>query len=274
MSLLITAYFSDGGSPKTGLSPTIDIYDLSDNSLDIDGGAMTEVGGGFYKYTFTAHDNTKDYAIICDGTATLSGSERYAISTTGDAGDVNQILADTNELQGLISSSKIAAQVKGIDNIDLSATMKSSVNSEVDTALSDINLDHLMKVAVSDRTDMTTEIVNDTVLANIMVKAAGDTSDFDPTTDSLEAIRDQVTSEGPGSEEGTLTVKDDDGNALDNVRVWLTSDEAGNTVVGGVKTTNSSGQVTFMVDYDATYYVWREHSSYTFDNPQTWSPTE
>lgn len=54
-----------------------------------------------------------------------------------DAGglDIDAILVDTNELQGLISSSKIAAQVKGIDDIDLSATMKASVNTEVDNAL-------------------------------------------------------------------------------------------------------------------------------------------
>lgn len=49
--------------------------------------------------------------------------------------DVTSILTDTNEIQGLISDSKMAAQVKGIDNIDLSATMKASVNTEVDNAL-------------------------------------------------------------------------------------------------------------------------------------------
>jgi len=48
---------------------------------------------------------------------------------------IDAILTDTNELQGLISASKIAAQVKGIDDIDLSATMKTSVNAEVVDAL-------------------------------------------------------------------------------------------------------------------------------------------
>lgn len=48
---------------------------------------------------------------------------------------IDNIETDTNELQGLISSSKIAAQVKGIDDIDLSTTMKASVNTEVDNAL-------------------------------------------------------------------------------------------------------------------------------------------
>lgn len=44
---------------------------------------------------------------------------------------IDLILADTNELQGLIADSKIAAQVKGTDDIDLSATQKASVNTEV-----------------------------------------------------------------------------------------------------------------------------------------------
>lgn len=59
-------------------------------------------------------------------------------------------------------------------------------------AVVDNNLDHLMKVAVSDRDNMP-EVVDDTVLANIMTKTDGDTSDFDHATDSLEAIRDKET---------------------------------------------------------------------------------
>ena len=68
--MIITAYFSEDGSPKTGLSPTLDIIDLSDNSVVVNDGAMSEVGQGWYKYTFAGYDNTKDYAeekldVIC-----------------------------------------------------------------------------------------------------------------------------------------------------------------------------------------------------------------
>lgn len=58
-------------------------------------------------------------------------------------------------------------------------------------AFDELNLDHLMKVPVADR-DALAEVVDDTVLANIMTKTDGDTSDFDHATDSLEAIRDRV----------------------------------------------------------------------------------
>ena len=42
--MLVTAYFSEDGLPKTGLSPTLDIIDLSDNSIVVNGEAMSEVG--------------------------------------------------------------------------------------------------------------------------------------------------------------------------------------------------------------------------------------
>ena len=57
--------------------------------------------------------------------------------------------------------------------------------------LTGINLDHFMKTAVGDEQDMGPEIAIASVLAHIMVKGAGgDVNDFDPTTDSLQAIRD------------------------------------------------------------------------------------
>lgn len=75
--MIITCYFSNAGAPATGLSPTIDIRDVSDGSLDIDDGAMTEVGSGWYKYSFGAADAAKQYAWVADGGATLTDPERY-----------------------------------------------------------------------------------------------------------------------------------------------------------------------------------------------------
>ena len=73
----ILAFFTDNGLPKTGLSPTIRIRDLSDDSLVITDAAMTEVGDGHYQYNFTTYDATVDYAIRCDGGNSLSNSDRY-----------------------------------------------------------------------------------------------------------------------------------------------------------------------------------------------------
>lgn len=78
--MIITTYFSDGWTPKTGLSPIIKIYNITDSTLEINWGAMTEVWSGLYKYDFTWYTNTKDYAFRADWGTVLSDSDRY---TTG-----------------------------------------------------------------------------------------------------------------------------------------------------------------------------------------------
>ncbi|MDY6857292.1 MAG: hypothetical protein SWO11_21835 [Thermodesulfobacteriota bacterium] len=79
MSKKISAYFSEGGSPKTGLSPTIIIRNITDGGLSVNGDAVTESGNGFYEYDFAGHDSQKEYDVIVDS-VTLTGRERYAIT--------------------------------------------------------------------------------------------------------------------------------------------------------------------------------------------------
>ena len=86
----ITAFFSNAGTPATGLSPTIDVWTL-DGTQVINAQAMTEVAGGFYFYDFTTYDEDENYVIRADGTATLSGSDRYVYSSNETAG-VGKIL--------------------------------------------------------------------------------------------------------------------------------------------------------------------------------------
>ncbi len=97
-------------------------------------------------------------------------------------------------------------------------------------------------------------------------------------TDSLEAIRNRgdaawITGSdtgGSGALSCTWTQKDDGDQPMDNVQVWITTDEAGTNVVAGTLITDASGEVTFMLDA-GTYYVWRERGGYNFTNPQTWT---
>lgn len=77
--MYIPAAFFENGAPKTGLTPTITIYDLSDNSKVVNAKNMTEVAEGGYKYNFTTRDITKSYYVICDS-VTLTGGDRYAVS--------------------------------------------------------------------------------------------------------------------------------------------------------------------------------------------------
>ena len=86
----IIVFFTQSGSPKTGLSPIVNVWKVDGTQVVTDQ-AMTEVNGGFYTYDFSTYDDDLDYCIVADGTSTLSGSERYKFSTNETAG-VGKIL--------------------------------------------------------------------------------------------------------------------------------------------------------------------------------------
>ena len=73
----IVTFFTSAGNPATGLTPTIKIRKVSDNSLVIDGGSMSEIGDGFYKYSFAQYSGSVDYVMRTDGGGSLAASDRY-----------------------------------------------------------------------------------------------------------------------------------------------------------------------------------------------------
>ena len=75
--MYLTAFFTNVGVPSTGLNPTIRIRRISDGTLLVTDAVMTEVGDGWYRYWFAAYDEDVNYAIRCDGGATLPAMERY-----------------------------------------------------------------------------------------------------------------------------------------------------------------------------------------------------
>ena len=93
------------------------------------------------------------------------------------------IVADTDELQQDDLPGLIAALN------DISAA---EVNAEVDTALADIHLDHLLAVAESDTP------VDDSIIAKL-ASTTGDWSTFVAATDSLQAIREEGDASWNGS---------------------------------------------------------------------------
>jgi len=92
----ILAFFTINGVPKTGLSPTIRIRNVSTGALIITDDSMTEVGDGFYKYNFAAYDPQTDYAIRCDGTSVLPDHERYVYAGNELSDEIDDI--NTNVL--------------------------------------------------------------------------------------------------------------------------------------------------------------------------------
>lgn len=72
--------------------------------------------------------------------------------------------------------------------------------------------------------------------------------------------------QGIGGVSYTIKVVDNTGRSIEGVSVWVTSDQEGLILKGGSIYSNDVGKATFTLS-PGTYYVWRRHSAYTFDNP-------
>ncbi len=81
----ISAFFTENGEPKEGLTPTIDIW-LSDGSKKVNSDTMIEIGGGFYRYTLGGFENDINFFIRADGGATQPTSERFVFATNEPVG--------------------------------------------------------------------------------------------------------------------------------------------------------------------------------------------
>jgi hypothetical protein len=120
------------------------------------------------------------------------------LENMGDAGtDTLNFEGMANLIEGTCTSGTVTIRgiisTSGITNLTLTEVARvapDQINAACDTALLDINLDHLMKTPVASNPDMTPEVADGTVLSNIMSKTS-DTSTFAVATDSLEAIRDR-----------------------------------------------------------------------------------
>lgn len=100
--------------------------------------------------------------------------------------NVNQIIGTAPTL----TSNNIDVNIASTDDIDLSATQKASVNTEIDNALVDINLDHLVFSAVPISFEDTVDF--DSVVGQLAQNSFGTgtgSGGFNRETDSLEAIK-------------------------------------------------------------------------------------
>jgi len=121
-------------------------------------------------------------------------------SVTVDSQTVNFVAATfrVGPAEGQAGYPKVDTQyIEGTDATD-------QINAACDAALSDINLDHLMKTGDATLTNI---VEDNTALAHLMASGA-DISDYSNATDSLEALRDHI---GDGT---NLTEAGGDGDHL------------------------------------------------------------
>ena len=256
----------------------------------------------------------------------VSDKTDYALSTTPPTAaairseiDTNStqlaaIVADTAELQtddvpGLIAAldTLIDAIKAKTDNLPASPAATSDIpttaqiNAEVDTALTDIHLDHLLAADYDPATKpgIATALLNELVendagvsrftvnalenapsggssltLADFFDTDSGETAGTAVSGSVVGEMVASITAGGiPGSVEVTDILIDDDTNPIEGAAVWITTDEAGtNTIWAG--TTNASGYPKDAANNNpfldpGTYYVWVQLSGYSFSNPTT-----
>jgi hypothetical protein len=81
---IITAHFTRCGVPATGLTPTIDIWELdpivpATFTQVINDGVFTELTQGWYRYDFGPYNPANTYTFTVDGGETLPLGERYQV---------------------------------------------------------------------------------------------------------------------------------------------------------------------------------------------------
>jgi hypothetical protein len=131
----VLAVFTEGGTPKTGLSATVKVYRLDTNAVVVNGEAMTEVGEGQYVYDFSTWDSAINYSTICDS-VTLTGHERYAYGAISASRIIEDTLSEDDILRILLAKATgIAAGGGGtvISFADI-ANAKSRVQMTVDSS--------------------------------------------------------------------------------------------------------------------------------------------
>ena len=202
------------------------------------------------------------------------------------------ILLDTNELQ----TDDVPGLIAALNNVSTA-----QVKAQVDQALVDIHLDHLLAVDYDPaaKPGVGTALLNEliesdagvsrfTVNALEQAPAGGGASDplannvpgaYAPGTagyilgTNLDAKISSIASlSGAGSVEWVVTIKDSSNQPIGNCRAWVTTDLAGTNVVAGTLLTDDFGNVTFNLNV-GTYYLWRDHSRYNFTNPKTMTVT-
>ncbi len=87
-------------------------------------------------------------------------------------------------------------------------------------------------------------------------------------TAALASSLSNILTSGSGAHSKVVTVTDAVSDPIAGAEVWVSTDSAGDNIIAGVLTTNTSGQVTFYADA-GTYYAWIDAPNYNESNPYT-----
>ena len=213
-------------------------------------------------YASSLPANFDDLAIeVTTGKVTTANPAAGSGSSHTAADVVTAMQAVSSDFKADVSGVATSASVAALN--DLSA---SEVNTQVDTALADIHLDHLLAVDY----DPSSKPGVVTALLNELVQDDGGVSQF--TQNALEKGPSGGGSGGvvgSGSTAYEVTINAG-GNPQDGAEVYVTTDSAGTNVVAGTLHTDAQGKATFQLDA-ATYYLWVQKAGVNFTNPTSFT---
>ena len=75
--MIYVVFFSNAGVPATGLSPTIGVYKKVSDGTDVTPApTVSEIGGGFYKFTATP---AEALVVRMNGGGSLADADKYKV---------------------------------------------------------------------------------------------------------------------------------------------------------------------------------------------------
>ena len=120
--------------------------------------------------------------------------------------------------------------------------------------------------------------LNDVAPADVLAQVTAALGAYDPPSrteaasdkdEVLAAVDGLSTEPGPGAKQVQIRTRKD-GNPVDGVAVWVTSDVAGLYIVQGTYYSGADGRTEAFPLEPGTYYVWRQLSGIEFEeNPET-----
>ena len=142
-------------------------------------------------------------AVTTSATTAKPEVDVNSISDDATAANNAELMFDGTGYAG--GTTKLDVNLASMDDIDLSATMKASVNTEADNAIVTYGLDHLVSAAV-----VGTDVTDNSIVAKLVDDAAtADWDNYDPATASLEALNVDTDAIKAKTDDLTYTVAGD-----------------------------------------------------------------
>lgn len=223
---------SSDGSNFTG---AVTVYITGDNGTQTQGsvgsGLCTHEGNGYHSYSPSQSETNYDHiAFTFMGTGAISVTVQ--VFTITDTSGITELLTRIPDAVPGEAGGIFIAGVNADTTVDINGSIGSIASGGITT----------------------NSFATDSITAASLSAAA--------------VAKIQTGLYGAGAVSWSYTVTDSATSLpIDGVEVWVTTDSTGLNVIASGNT-NAYGVVTFMLD-PGTIYLWRKHSGYTFDDPDT-----